>query len=364
MPSKRAKVSTSAQTEDQDSPLEGLKSATRDGGITLVVGAGVSVPRHIPSWDALAEAIWTEVFPERRNPWQQTKEGGSPHYLPQFLPIVFELAYRKLDQKRFLRTLIKVLYANAELPLTDPNFSKSHESLAVLARLIVSEHKRGAKRRINAVITFNADDFIEQAVARLWAPVGSSSFGLVVTPVARSTHSFRSIIHRHTIPIFHVHGYLGYLSSDRSHSDRSLRSAESYESMLVFTDAQYWSTSATAFSFANRIMTSALCEGRCVFIGLSMTDINLLRWLALRTLDRDRDLSDVKQHFPRGPYTTKRLEVMEGQFNRHFWIRPASDDPTGFLTDFLAQRGVRAVEIDDWKGHSFEELMRDCFPRK
>src|SRR5215468_3452489 len=59
--------------------------------------------------------------------------------------------------------------------------------------------------------------------------------------------------------------------------------------MPVFTDSQYWSTSATTTSFANRVMASALSEGQCVFIGLSMTDINLLRWLALRNLDRDRD---------------------------------------------------------------------------
>ena len=44
-----------------------------------------------------------------------------------------------------------------------------------------------------------------------------------------------------------------------------------------------------AATFANRILSTALGEGRCVFIGLSMTDINILRWLALRIAMFDLD---------------------------------------------------------------------------
>jgi len=65
--------------------------------------------------------------------------------------------------------------------------------------------------------------------------------------------------------------------------------------MLVFTDLQYWSSSARASSFANRIMSAALSEGQCLFIGVSMKDTNLLRWLALRSLDREHDQIDFGQ---------------------------------------------------------------------
>jgi len=139
--------------------------------------------------------------------------------------------------------------------------------------------------------------------------------------------------------------------------------------MLVFTDAQYWSTSATALAFANRVMLSALSESQCVFIGLSMTDINLLRWLALRTLEWDRDVDDVerlgeKLELKSGKELVTKLAVNSTRagFSQHFWIRPGSADPTGFLSEFLAIRGIQAVELKNWTGPHFQQLMQKCFP--
>jgi hypothetical protein len=356
-----------------------LISATQEGGITLVLGAGISMPRGISNWNNLAKAVWTDVFPDRPSPWAGQNQGPSPKEIPQFLPIIFELAHRERKETDFLNILRKHLYAKARLPLDDPEFPKSKESLAVLARLIVAEHTRRPGRRVTSVITFNADDFIEQAVERVAESRHSSGRRWsVVRPVVRSTHSFLGRISHQIIPVYHIHGFLAsnVLQGDQGFDER----------MLVFTDSQYWSTSATAFAFANRIMTSALSEGRCIFIGLSMTDINLLRWLALRTLDRDRDQMDFEQArllrwlAMRTPEQDNDLletvqtflkarsmgpsSALDSHFRRHFWIRPASDDPSGFLGDFLYYRGVQAVGIESWSDSSFQELLTECFPRK
>jgi hypothetical protein len=42
----------------------------------------------------------------------------------------------------------------------------------------------------------------------------------------------------------------------------------------VFTDTQRLSLPGSCGSFANPAMASVLREGRCVFIGFSLTDIN------------------------------------------------------------------------------------------
>lgn len=349
-----------------------LVRVTQKGGITLVLGAGISIPRGIPNWNDLAQAVWKEVLKDTPSPWARTKRGSSPTDLPQFLPIVFERAYRKLrNESQFLDVLKKNLYAGAKFPMKDPAFLRSTEVLAVLARLIVTEHKRGPGRRIQAIVTFNADDFIEQAIARVAREEDLPSE--IAGSIVRSTH--RSLPNS-SVPIYHVHGYL---PSDVWQGDLGV------ERMLVFTDSQYWSTSANAFSFANRIVNSALSESICVFIGLSMKDINLLRWLALRALDRDRDqldfvkarwlkwlaerepesdsqtLDELQQFLTAGSMRTPGLDRT---FQRHFWIRPSSTDPTGFLSDFLFDRGVTAVDIDDWSGPSFRRLMSRCFPKK
>ena len=332
--------------------VQSLVNATRQGGVTLVLGAGVSTPRGIPKWDKLAKVVWQRVFPSRSSPWIEDDHGQLPQAVPQFLPIVFELVYRELGEAKFFEVLQECLYANATYPVDDRSFGKSTESLAVVARVIVNEYKRRQRRRVDAVITFNADDLIEKAVFALQ----SDDAERAVHSVARSTHFLPAFFGANWIPVYHIHGFLP--SKPPLRSTRELY--EIYEHMLVFTDVQYWSTSAGAMSFANRIMASALSEGRCIFIGLSMTDINLLRWLALRTLERDRDDAEGRR---RATWVGSGFErSLRLQFVRHFWIRPDSNDPSGFLSEFLRLRGVESIQIPGWYGESFSRLMRRCFP--
>ena len=316
-----------------------------------MLGAGVSTPRGIPKWDKLAKVVWQRVFPSRPSPWTGASHEQSPQAMPQFLPIVFELAYRELGEAKFFKVLQECLYSNARHPAGDRGFAKSTESLAVVARVIVNEYKRRQRRRVDAVITFNADDLIEKAVGAIQSDRAQPA----VNYVARSTH-FLPEFGRDWIPVYHIHGFL----PSKAPLGRTSELYEIYEHMLVFTDVQYWSTSAGAMSFANRVMASALSEGRCIFIGLSMTDINLLRWLALRTLERDRDDAEGRL---RATWAAHGFAMsLRRQFARHFWIRPDSDDPSGFLSDFLRLRGVEAIEIPNWSGDSFCRLMRRCFP--
>ena len=329
-----------------------LIAMARRGGITLVVGAGVSVPRRIPNWEYLARAMWKSAFSKSRTPWAAGRE--SLREVPQFLPIVFELVYRQLGEKEFIEILRKNLYARVRYPGDDKAFKSSTESLAVVAELILREYKRKTGRRIDSVITLNADDLIEQAVNTLAGPRTKDEMlrQPIVRSIARSTHLDPGGRSARPIPIYHIHGFL---PSGR------LQHTGSYDHMFVFTDAQYWSTSASALTFANRVMSWALNEGRCIFIGLSMTDINLLRWLALRTLERDRDFAEAAQNPLISP---RHFQIMRSQFGRHFWIRPRSTDPSGFLSRFLRLRGIEPVQIGAWRGKAFERLMERCFPRE
>src|SRR3954468_2927942 len=109
----------------RDSFQAELIRATQRGGITLVLGAGLSMPRGIPDWNTLARVIWRDVFPKRPSPWARQRE-SSPKELPQFLPITFELAYQKLGASGFLDVLKRHLYSEATFPFTDSNFGRSN----------------------------------------------------------------------------------------------------------------------------------------------------------------------------------------------------------------------------------------------
>ncbi|HXD33519.1 MAG TPA: SIR2 family protein [Pyrinomonadaceae bacterium] len=325
---------------------EALVKRTQKGGITLVVGAGVSIPRGVPSWDALARAMWETTFPDTQSPW----EGGdtSPQRLPQFLPIVFELVYRELgDRDKFAKVLREHLYTTkVKYPRKDEKFDSSSESLAVLGRLLLQEFERGQGRRIDAVITLNADELLEQAAMTLVNR--KQKKGTPVYPftlVRMSTHTDLGQERLRRIPIYHIHGFL---SQTPKFFDA--------EYMLVFSDLQYWSTSASALTFANRVVSWALNESCCIFVGLSMTDINLLRWLALRALELERDVSEAVD-------AERQTDGILRSFIRHYWIRPSSSDPSGFLTRFMRLRGIESVKIGEWKGKSFQNLIEKCFPK-
>ena len=337
--------------EEPVRPMTKIRNAlierTQKGGITLVVGAGVSVPRNVPNWENLAKAMWKTAFGEKQSPWEAGET--SPKELPQFLPIVFELVYRKLGEEAFAKALKKNLYSRqVRYPRNDKKFESSSESLAVLGRLLAQEYEREQGRRIDAVITLNADELLEQAAMTVVKRKTKGKYpGHPFHVVGMSTHRDLGRQKKRRIPIYHVHGFIpqGIGVFD-------------FKYMLVFTDHQYWSTSATALTFANRIMSWALSESCCIFVGLSMTDINLIRWFALRALEFERDVAEaVESHHAA-------VENILDTFSRHYWIRPRSTDPTGFLSWFMRLRGIESVEIGEWKGKSFQNLIEKCFPNR
>jgi hypothetical protein len=327
----------------------------REGGFTLVLGSGVSAPRGLPTWEALAQDLWRAAFGKRRSPWETDLGAKSPREVPQFLPIVFELAHHKLGQEKFVDALRTKLYANARFPVHDSGFKKSPESLAVLGRLIVQEFQRGGRRRINAVVTFNADDLLEQAVFASQPPRSKRWVGHIVRSYARSTGRSLGMPGPGPIPVYHLHGFVP-ANVKGLYRNWAWRFPRFFDHNLVFTDVQYWSTTALPLTFANRVMSWMLSESRCIFIGLSMTDINVLRWLALRTLELERDAEEVDR-FGRG--WTRQAGI---QSIRHVWVRPNKDDATGFLSEFLALRGIASMDIESWSGPHFDRLMRSCFP--
>jgi hypothetical protein len=317
-----------------------LIEAARRGQVTLVLGAGVSRPYGVPGWEELGRRVWDLAFPGQASPWVVQPE-QSPRLLPQFLPIVFEMAEAALGAERFAGMLREGLYAGAAA-LEAEDLTRSDTSLAVVARLLVSEADR-RRRRVARVVTFNADDLLERAtaaVARGIAPVRR---------IAQAGQSPLTHCAGGEIPVYHLHGYLPRDPGPAS-----------YEHMLVFTDRQYWSATMNAMSLANLTMGAALHDSHCVFIGLSMTDINVLRWLALRHVAVESD----EARRPRGGAGDDGVAMAEAirrGLTQHFWVRPRADDPTGFMSHFLAVRGVMGVDIGPWSGPSFAKLMDECF---
>lgn len=305
----------------------------RGNDVTLVLGAGVAFSRGIPGWGKLAasvcEAVGAPVSDELRD------RPGTLH--PLALPIAFELAERVASRAKdgpsFEGILRDALYGG--VAQRDPR-----DTLGVLAALVRREQSTGRARRIRRVITFNADDLFETEANGKHDPERDP----VVWPVTRESgrpRMQRGAGGHPPVPVYHVHGFLPrargpFAKHEAAHA-------------LVFTEAQYWRSFAEPTTFPNRVLMGALHDSVCVFVGLSMTDLNIARWLGTRANAIERD---------GGPALTVRARL-----RHHFWVRsrPRPASPEAFVSPILAARGVSAIDLDGW-GAPFSDWVERAFP--
>ena len=152
-----------------DTNQSNLISRTRVGDVTLVVGAGISLPFGIPKWTELAKRVWDATFPGEASPWH-APTAQSPVSLPQFLPIVFERVARKLNQDNdtgFVSALRTALYTGGSFRLSGAKLTRLQGSLPTIARTLAREYQNGGLRRIKRVVNFNVDALLETLTNRL-----------------------------------------------------------------------------------------------------------------------------------------------------------------------------------------------------
>jgi hypothetical protein len=315
------------------SPEERFAAGVAGGPVTLVLGAGVSLSRGVPLWGELAAQIWQRAtgaalaLPPRGHPFE--------------LQFAFELAASALERRQPRAGAFAELVRAAIYARTVPG--RAADTLGTLAGILRRDHAR-TERQVSRVITFNVDDLLEHDVHRRRAWKANP----IVWPVSRESHSpRRGRARRRPIPVYHIHGFLP-------------RFPDSYPGApdtLVFTDAQYWKTVAHPSSFANRVVAHALHDSACVFVGLSMTDVNLIRWLGMRAIAVEADRA-AQYAGDDGKIRSSTRQALA----RHFWIRPDGDDPRGLTSALLERRGVTSVPIDGWGSPAFRRLMLAAFP--
>lgn len=333
-----------------------LRKAVRSGGVTLVLGAGVSVARGLPNWTTLVRSLWEGLDPPRPAPDWMRGEAPPPH--PFALQMVVEeiegalgwelgrrqgLSADAVDpaqvREQLVQRIADRLYAR-ERP-HDPA-----DTLGALVELLRRE-QRSDRRRVRQVISFNADDLLERGANRDVDPGREP----VLFPVPRGSFHPRHSGGAHgraPITVYHLHGFI----------PRSPLYKRAARDTLVFTDAQYWATTANPGSFANRVMGSALHETHCLFVGLSMTDVNLMRWLGLHHLEFLDDRRAYHEYHGATPAAAERRARQA--IARHHWICSARDDPSRLIASHLERRGVTTVVLPSW-GEPFAALLDELF---
>lgn len=235
----------------------------------------------------------------------------------------------------------------------------------------IGDALRDGRSPVRRVITFNADDWLEYELWRGAPRAFHTRFRIVTQPTfgpdARAYEASRSSRDPgERVAIVHAHGFLCHpmepthptYSSSRARvgargahaKGRPPRSprAPSYDApnMLVFRDLDYWRTVANPSSFANVTLLDALMNSRCVFVGLSFRDINLLRWLGVMAAEHE----DTWQrrwnlHFRDGGESVATGRSWMRWRNGHVALLGADAAPLGA---YLAHRGITARAVRRW----------------
>ncbi len=213
--------------------------AAHEGEITLFVGAGVSMEAELPAWNTLVRKLLVGARAEEDeallHAWADTvlQEG------PLAAAAVAEALYR--DHGLFRRALREALYER------DPS---SYAPGALAGQIAWLKERLGSRL---ALLTVNYDGLLEAALAERGLRAASYVSGWR-EPAGKAA-------------VWHLHGRLL-----RGRSGRWER-----EGRLVLSEGSY--VRSTASSFPQRFVAERLAGSLCVFVGLSMTDPNFIRWL-------------------------------------------------------------------------------------
>ncbi len=181
----------------------------------------------------------------------------------------------------------------------------------------------------SAIITFNADSLLHSLIILYSIKHqfdSTGKFSIPKEPFRKVTRTFQTW--GNSIPIFHLHGSLSPTGTKNVMKD----SRES----LIFMESSYNEVASNMYSWAQTNFLYSAQNCKMVFLGLSMSDPNIRRWLSWTHQAFISELS---------VETNGKAMSLP-----HLWIRTksSSSDVQDFMNFSLRHMGVKIGLIDDW----------------
>ena len=246
----------------QDRQIQIRSKAKSDfacGKSSLFIGAGLSMSCGLPCWEKLLELLLVSLRKEKA------------------LSVNDIEACRNDSQKDLLvkARYIKQFYAETKNSLASAIREALYKHVDDTGRLLQSVANLIKSGNVEAVISYNYDDLLEEVLQRDKIPF---------TPIDRTNRPKLG-----TLPILHIHGFI----PREEDSD--------YERNVVLSEEDYHSLYRNAFHWANVEQLHALTQTTCYFIGLSLKDPSLRRLLDI-SFERGFGNADHYAFLPRNDY--------------------------------------------------------------
>lgn len=328
------------------------------GAWTLCLGAGIS--RDIsPTWFDLARNIVNEIFSSsydgpafgkliedsgwNLDAWIQAaanehlQQGKAPS---DFVDLIEGQLYSTIKAKaagtRIAKDLVRVLnhpteaskdHVIAVCEFFEANFSDC--SLLDVTRFLIDAETK--EKNPLAVLTFNADTLLETLIYLFQRRAHYLGPG----PYGHPDYPYRTVqrpndVPRKGIPIYHCHGAITprgpHVSKPRDSRDR-----------LIFLENEYLRVATTSAAWPESAFLFYAQTTRMVFVGLSMADANIRRWMNSAHIEEKHDLGLIATGTPVNP--------------AHLWVSRKPTDPKleRLKSVALTHLGIRPAWIAGWK---------------
>lgn len=186
--------------------------------------------------------------------------------------------------------------------------------------------------RPQQIVTFNADSLLSSLLV-IYSVRESyytkDDYNFHYEEYIRVTRPFQNGFTK--IPIYHLHGAI-FPRQFNSHISKS-----DARDNLVFAEASYTKIAGSMLSWAQNMFLHFSLNTKMIFVGLSMSDPNIRRWLSWSTDN-----------------INAQLEVYKGKkedFAKHLWInrKPIDKKIEALLETSLKHLSIKPGWVDDWK---------------
>lgn len=345
-----------------------ISSMHKNNSWSLCVGAGIC--RNIlPDWFELTRRIVNRTF---KYNWNEKKfeentkligfsldgwiQGCMNHHInieqgskESFNKILEEELYRDLYNKAEEYTLLEPLKKLFEKPKTlrlkemqdiCDFFEKEYSSTTLLYLVKVLTENPSEVRLPHSIITLNADSLLYSLLILF----SIKYYNQDRTTLEWPTEKYKKITKPYQtwgnkIPIFHLHGSISPTINDKIFDSRE---------NLIFLEDSYNQIAGSMHSWAQSTFLYTAQNNMLVFLGLSMSDSNLRRWLGWTAANHSYEINRNKSD-----------SVIS---LRHLWIKTKQNDNElqKFTDVSLHHLGVKIALINSWRdiGNQLHHILK------
>jgi hypothetical protein len=339
----------------------GLLRASASASWALCIGAGTSRP-IFPTWQQLVQDLLTSGA-------DAISEDDAKTLRESFPPEALIRATQELlglDDAEYRCYLTRALYSNIKKKAgpTWPTIAKclmahnpgdalpsewksylgflSHDPTTATHLASVILRSIELKRAPSTILSFNAEPLLLSTLNALSVAHYRKREGL---PDSEDSGTGPGLVDRiegstswsnsSRIPYFFCHGFLP-VDVPLPKANPGRKPPASYDSKMVFSETDYLNLANSVFSWQSSVFTRAAMSDRIVFVGLSLTDPNMRRWLSWIHSQR---LHEIKAMDP---------EIKDS--TQHLWINVSSgsDSMDKWIEALVSHLGVRLVWISNW----------------